>query len=98
MEATAMNESWKPTSNNHRGLNRSIPKAVSVKTWRVAGRSSLIEAIACILNMIVERTTEVESPVNMAKAQSVIMIMHMDIGLRYEECFHNGMRSRSINP
>ena len=63
MEATARKESWKPTSNNHAGLQNSINHAAAANVFRDSGWRPTISAIAKIENILTERTTEGESPV-----------------------------------
>ena len=64
----------------------------------VAGRSSLNKAMACTLNIKVERTTEVDNPVKIAYNHNVTIIKHIEYGWVEGMRFHKGIKSNSINP
>ena len=70
MEATARKESWKPTSNNHAGLQNNINHAAAANVFKDSGWRPTISAIAKIENILTERTTDGESPVKKAKVHN----------------------------
>ena len=92
MAASERKDSWKLTSNSHKGRASNIRKAAASREFIVSSRSDCREANARKEHIVTERTTGEARPVKKANAHKASTMPNISGTCSQRHCLHKGRR------